>query len=574
MLIAALFGVAPATQAFTQGRDVRYGVHLDPGIVKLGASASLVIQVLNAKDARVLELPKVDGLRFGPVGRPSSRSSIVLRGGRREESVTLAWVVPVTPERTGEFTIPWVRLEVDGAEITASEMVLKVREDLRGAELGLFRFIGAPERVWEGEVFPLEIEFGWDAALPSITRAELSLPWWSDLPGVLEVEDRNPPSGARLRLPVNSREEVQVVEIGEREVEGTRYRLFRLRKLVVATRSGTLSIPTSFLEFVQTVERSPTIFSGPDRTESYFVGAPGFEIAVRQLPEEGRPFDFSGAVGRISARASENRRDVDAGDSIKLTVEWSGHGNLEFFEAPDLGRLEAFADFRVYGSVDRYGPNGRQVVYDLAPRSGNVSEIPGVPLVVFDTELGKYVTIRTEPIPIRVRALEGSGLEDVDNEPRGIDIRDLHDVVGGPAPRRVGWAALGGVFAAILLGWLGLRTAVRRRGDPGSLVARRRRGARRKLARELGRAADARAQSIALAEFLAARTGEHAASWDGRDPVAWAREHEASERGLAAARELGALQAELDRNAWAGSGAVVERARVLAAADRFVQGGF
>ena len=33
-------------------------------------------------------------------------------------------------------------------------------------------------------------------------------------------------------------------------------------------------------------------------------------------------------------------RDVDAGDSIKLSVEWSGDGNLDFFDPPDLARIE------------------------------------------------------------------------------------------------------------------------------------------------------------------------------------------------------------------------------------------
>ena len=69
------------------------------------------------------------------------------------------------------------------------------------------------------------------------------------------------------------------------------------------------------------------------------------------LPEQGRPLDFSGAVGTFHASARADRTDVDVGDSIKLSVEWTGDGNLEFFAPPELDRLDAFAGFRVFGKT-------------------------------------------------------------------------------------------------------------------------------------------------------------------------------------------------------------------------------
>ena len=45
---------------------------------------------------------------------------------------------------------------------------------------------------------------------------------------------------------------------------------------------------------------------------------------------------------------------------------------------------------------------------DLAPVDPSVSQIPPLPLRVFDPDQGRYVTVTTEPIPIRVRALAGA----------------------------------------------------------------------------------------------------------------------------------------------------------------------
>ena len=122
-------------------------------------------------------------------------------------------------------------------------------------------------------------------------------------------------------------------------------RTFELRRQFVATRPGTLEIPTSFLVFSEV--ESGGIFNSRQRTRSrYFVGAPPQSLEVRELPADGRPLDYSNAVGRFHVRATTDRWDVDAGDSIKLTLEWLGEGNLEFFERPDLARLDAFRGFR------------------------------------------------------------------------------------------------------------------------------------------------------------------------------------------------------------------------------------
>ena len=78
-----------------------------------------------------------------------------------------------------------------------------------------------------------------------------------------------------------------------------------------------------------------------------------------------RSLASSGAVGVLSVRASADTRDVVVGDSIKLTVDWTGDGNLEFFEAPDLGLFDAFRGFQVYGSAEEKSLDRRRVVYDL-----------------------------------------------------------------------------------------------------------------------------------------------------------------------------------------------------------------
>lgn len=574
-LPAAAFAAAPQRGGNAQNRP-NVTAQLSTGIVKLGQEVRVSIVAENVQSATIDALPKVDGLRFGPPSGPVQQISQMFDGFRRVQSQSLTWSVPVLAERKGDFRIPALSLTVDGEKRTTAELSFKVVEDLQGEELGLFE-IDAPDQVAEGQPFTLELRFGWDAALDSrLNYANLSLPWLGALAGVVELDLPPVEQRSSITLNLNSRDRVTAEKIADRTEKGRTFHVLRLKKRYLATRAGKLSIPTSHLEF-GTVDDSGGFF-GLRRTsekETYYKRFPAFDIEVIQLPENGRPLDFSGAVGKVYASAHADRRDVDAGESIKLTVEWTGDANLEFFEPPDLGRSDAFRGFRVYGTTDKKAYERRAVTYDLAPISPDVREIPPVPLRIYDPAQKAYTTVVTSPIPIQVRALkDANGLGAEAGAPQAVlDIRDIHPhpaTASAHAPLG-GWAplsALGGVLG----GWLLLRTWVRKNGDPDAPRARARRAARKRLVRELGAAQTASAQTAALHAFLGARSGESASAWLGRDALAWSRELE----GRLAdddARALAQLTARLDERTWGGSDQALDGAEILRVADRVLKGG-
>lgn len=581
-LACCLALLALATFARAQS-EPNVTAQLSSGIVKLGQDVRLAITVENAAEGRVLALPTVDGLRFGQLAGPSVREAYSYDGRRSTRSLTLTWAVAVQPTRKGEFRIPPITVVVNGKElVTKAELVLKAVEDLQGEELGWFE-IDAPDQVAEGQPFTIELRFGWDAALNNqLNYANLSLPWLRALPGVVEV-DSPPlaPNASTIELNLNSRERVKAERLPDRTENGRTFSILRLRERYIATRSGAIEIPTSHLEFGR-IDESDGFF-GMRRTsdkQTYYKRFPEFSIDVIKLPEAGRPIDYSGAVGSLHASASADRRDVDAGDSIKLSVEWTGDANLEFFEPPDLSRLDAFKGFRVYGTNDKKSYERRTVVYDIAPITPEIQAIPPVPLKAFDPAKKAYVTVQTDPIPIQVRALTGAtGLAEEGG--RTTTVVDIHDiqaqpVAGAAISRSRPWAPAG-ALGAVLAGWLALRAYTRRNGDPGAPAARARRLARKELARELERATSADDQARALERFLAARSGETPVAWLGRDVVGWS-EGDGARDGRARlshddAQELAQLFARLDERTFAGANEPLERAQVLAVADRVVKGG-
>jgi hypothetical protein len=571
LLVALLTSGARAATSPAQSGGPRVTAQLTTGVVKLGEVVSCVVQVEGAREARLLEVPEVDGLALERTSGPSVREQTSIIGGRTSFTRTLSWAVTFRPGRVGDYTLPPMRLEVDGKPMQTRELVLSVVEDLTGADLGHLEFLGVPPRVYEGQPFTVRLRFGWDEQIEDqVNVANLILPWWNELPGTLEVGESAPPVGARLvEVTVNNRARVRAVDLGRQPVRGRSFRVLELSRSFVATRSGQLDFPQSWLEFGHVRRRA---FS--EQRETYHVGTGAFSLEVRRLPEEGRPPEFSGGVGRFEVSAEVDRRDIDLGESLKLTVDWTGEANLEFFELPGPARLEAFADFRVYGTTnERFYGDRRRVVYDLAPKSADVLEVPPLPLSVFDPELGAYTVVETAPIPIRVRAIEG--LESLEEEGAdggpplaARDVQEPSEVAAELGAPPTG--AVGGAFVALPLAWLAGRTAVRRRGRPDAPAARRRRGARRVLARDLRGARDAADEARAWSAFLAARTDEAVGAWEGRDARAWA-----SVRGVeltdGALDELEAVQEELDRRRFAGGGEALEGARLLALADRLVK---
>ena len=404
-------------------------------------------------------------------------------------------------------------------------MDLRVVEDLAASDFLFMERAEVPVRVFEGEPYTVEFDFGWDADLQPDSLS-LRIPWYGRQDGVVELD--TPATGQTFDFPVSGNQRIPVAGLPDSKRDGRKFRMFRLRRRYVATRPGTVEFSRSIFEFTPQSERGGRFFRGRGRT--YYRPLEPFSIEVVPVPEADRPIEWTGAVGQVTASREALRRDVDAGEPIDFTVTYSGIGNLEFFPAPDLSRMPAFDGFRVLGVNDDKGAYERVIKYDLVPLSASATEVPSVPLSVFDTLSEDYVTISTDPLEIRVRKVAGAdgpdpfGEKVEEEEPLAIVLRDIEArPVGAP-----GGASAGGFFqrgpgaglALFVLAfgpavWLILKRVVRSHGDPASAEARRRRGALRTLERQLG-SSDPKDLSAALEAFLGARTGTEPAEWIGQ----------------------------------------------------------
>jgi len=514
----ALWSTSASLDAQNRDRNRQVWMQLSTGVARVGENVQLNVVANGGDDVRLESLPSVAGLRFGAPSGPRRSQTLTIINGRRRKLVESGWSIPIICENEGEFLIPALTLNVAGEAQLTEPVTLRVVRDMTGENLGFFELQASSPKVVEGMPFSLELQFGWDQEVKA-NYANLSIPWWDKLYGAIEMDSDEQVQGGES-VTVNGAFTVPIERLQRNDHPGRV--VFRIRRSFIATRSGKLDLPSSFLEFG---EKSRSLFQSGVKN-NYFVRANELDLEVVPLPAEGRPFEFSGAVGKFRVRASVNARDLIVGDSIKLSVDWTGQGNMEFFEAPALDRLDAFNGFQFYGRTEEKSLGRRRVVYDLAPLSAQVLEIPPVPLWSFDPEENAYVKIESAPIPLRVRGLDKAIdlNKDTPEESFGSDIHDVDARPPGPAQAATGKAGvqaadrlLIGASAGILPLWLLLRSLVRRSGDPSGKRQRARRKALAQLQRELGSAPDAQLALHAFSRYLGARSGESEAAWIGRD---------------------------------------------------------
>lgn len=358
--------------------------------------------------------------------------------------------------QAGQSTFP---LRLDGAR------------DATGEGLAFVETSAAKDAYFVEEPIRLTVRFGIEAELLATRTVQpfgraldvpvqVSAPWIEGLAGTIPLgvarRSRDPSDSAPPSFALNeSVEEAGRVE--DRVVGEKTFRVFEVEVTLLASAEGELVLPAPLLAFAYATRFEESLVRGRapvDRVDAYVKGQP-LALAIRPWPTEGRPKEFTGAVGNLSVRAEAAPREIAMGESLKLALTIEGDGNLGQFEAPQFDRIGAF---RVLGTVDERSPHARRIVYDLAPESEKAWQVPPIPFAYLDPGPPTgYRVVRTEAIDVVVRAgaIEASRVATTTREPAGTPPESQT-----PRERSAAWLWWLGGTVLLLLVWF----LVRRRG--------------------------------------------------------------------------------------------------------------
>jgi hypothetical protein len=193
--------------------------------------------------------------------------------------------------------------------------------------------------------------------------------------------------------------------------KGLRYSVVVIKQTAIFPQHpGDLTIDPLAMTFIVRKRNEKRVFNnafGNYEDVKYQTKSAPVTIHAMPLPTEGKPADFSGAVGNYSVYTDVDKKELKANETINYTFEVRGSGNLNLINPP---RITPPADFEKYDpkttdriTTDSTGESGsRQFNYLLIPRHQGDYTLDLARFSYFDPIVKRYVTVPTNTFNIKV----------------------------------------------------------------------------------------------------------------------------------------------------------------------------
>lgn len=198
--------------------------------------------------------------------------------------------------------------------------------------------------------------------------------------------------------------------------KGEPYNVVDLKRVVLyPQKEGELILEPLSLEITADVPTNRRDFFGGViySSTNKVVTAGKRSIKVKSLPAEGKPENFSGAVGDFNLFVEPSKNILNAGESLQLKVRVKGKGNLKLFQLPEL---------KVPAAIEVYDPEFNEDVnttftgmqgevsnaYTLVPGYKGKYPIPSVNFTYFNPNTKRYYTLSSKELLLQI--LEGPEL--------------------------------------------------------------------------------------------------------------------------------------------------------------------
>ncbi|MBL6611536.1 MAG: protein BatD [Flavobacteriaceae bacterium] len=179
-------------------------------------------------------------------------------------------------------------------------------------------------------------------------------------------------------------------------------------------KSGSLALDPFALElYVQIPTGRRDFFGDPImRSATKTVKAGDLSINVKDLPEQGKPSNYSGAVGDFKLSVDASRTSLEANESTQIKVKIAGKGNLKLLSVPELSLPSALEKYDPEYTddvrVNREGMNGSvSNSYTVVPRYAGSYPVNPIEFTYFDPNSKSYKTLNSDPFDLTV---EGSSV--------------------------------------------------------------------------------------------------------------------------------------------------------------------
>ncbi|MAQ31934.1 MAG: hypothetical protein CMD26_04315 [Flavobacteriales bacterium] len=196
----------------------------------------------------------------------------------------------------------------------------------------------------------------------------------------------------------------------KQQFKGENYNSAVIKQVVLIPRkSGEQIITPLSLDLIASIPTNRRDFFNMSINQQvdYTAQSKKMSINVLDLPELGRPDNFSGAIGDFSIEVDLDKDSIGVNESSTFTVKVSGSGNLTIVNSPEVqfdSEIEVFEP----NNLDNININYRGVrgykkdEYLIVPRYKGVYNLNPISFNFFNPKIKKYITLNSDAKRITV----------------------------------------------------------------------------------------------------------------------------------------------------------------------------
>jgi hypothetical protein len=420
LIVWVLFLIVWVTPVVAQ--EVRVNVSRGPYYAGETVEVQVIASDFEEEPAPEISAGPLAGGRLRYVGvSPSTSTSISIINGKmsRVHEVTFVYRYEFIGTRQGQTRIAEFTVVQAGTTRKTDAFVLEISgvptTDAVGIDLDL------PEGpIFVGQKIPIAVEFRLDRqAQRDLISYQVDVPLF-DSPTLRFLD--TPPVRTDTHLEIQT--EAGVIRLpavsSERQINGRLSLIVRAERTMIATAPEEIRAEPARVFISQGTKFRRDVFNQRRAitTQKFMTTGKPIRIEIAEVPREGRPPSFAGAVGAgFSLQVDADRSVVQLGEPILLSFHLRGDGDLSSASLPALDAEGLFDPERFRlpedspaGIVDE---DGKHFEVTLRVLDAGVREIPALAYSWFDAQTRRFETARSRPIALSVGAAEIIGAASV-----------------------------------------------------------------------------------------------------------------------------------------------------------------
>lgn len=386
--------------------DIQIFASFEPSTVALGQRALLNLTIEGAQTTTAPTLPTIDDLNVQYLGTQKS-----IQFNNNTSSIKINHVFTVTPQKTGNFTLPPFDIEIRGQKhsvLPAKLTVIEKNQNLPNETPPITLETSIEKnQVYIGQMIPVTItlyapnmpgqfQFG-----PNIQGNSFIDYAYKEKPETaISIVDGAQKLTMRFKqfiIPLKNNDPILQYKVG-----------LAIQKPRSHNKNRSTGNPFSHSGFSSLIDDIiPSI-------EEIEIESTPINLSISPLPTIGKPNNFTGAIGQFTLLPlSISSQEAQVGDPLTLKMEIQGTGNLDRITPP---LLETENNWKTYPpkstihATDAFGYTGSKVFeYIIIPQSDTIIQSPNIAFSFFDPQSEEYTQLIPDPIALKITPTTPSG---------------------------------------------------------------------------------------------------------------------------------------------------------------------